>query len=94
MVDRIMRVNAYTTFDLLEGRVKGHGFDEDAYAVLNVSTDTREDPDAVEVQIEMDNTEVDAVEPHADTVSLSPAQAREMAAELEKYASKVDASEE
>ncbi|WP_018256644.1 DUF6360 family protein [Halomicrobium katesii] len=94
MVDRIMRVNAYTTFDLLEGRVEGHGFEDDAYAVLNVSTDTREDPDAVEVQLEMDNTEVDAVEPHADTVSLSPAQAREMAAELEKYASKVDASEE
>ena len=94
MVDRIMRVNAYTTFDLLEGRVEGHGFEEDAYAVLNVSTDTREDPDAVEVQLEMDNTEVDAVEPHADTVSLSPAEAREMAAELEKYASKVDDSEE
>jgi len=94
MVDRIMRVNAYTTFDLLEGRVEGHGFEEDAYAVLNVSTDTREDPDAVEVQLEMDNTEVDAVEPHADTVSLSPAEAREMAAELEKYASKVEASEE
>ncbi|MBO4247427.1 hypothetical protein IL252_06280 [Halomicrobium sp. IBSBa] len=93
MVDRIMRVNAYTTFDLLEGHVEGHGFEEDAYAVLNVSTDTREDPDAVEVQLEMDNTEVNAVEPHADTVSLSPAEAREMAAELEKYASKVEASE-
>ncbi|NLV08710.1 hypothetical protein GOC74_02000 [Halomicrobium mukohataei] len=94
MVDRIMRVNAYTTFDLLEGHVEGHGFEEDAYAVLNVSTDTREDPDAVEVQLEMDNTEVDAVEPHADTVSLSAAEAREMAAELEQYASKVEASEE
>ena len=94
MVDRIMRVNAYTTFDLLEGRVEGHGFEESAYTVLNVSTDTREDPDAVEVQLEMDNTEVDAVEPHADTVTLTPAEAREMAAELEKYADKVDASEE
>jgi hypothetical protein len=94
MVDRIMTVNAYTTFDLLEGRVEGHGFTEEAYTVLNVSTDTREDPDAVEVQLEMDNTEVDAVEPHADTVTLSPAEAREMAAELEKYASKVEASEE
>ena len=94
MVDRIMTVNAYTTFDLLEGRVEGHGFTEEAYTVLNVSTDTREDPDAVEVQLEMDNTEIDAVEPHADTVTLSPAEAREMAAELEKYASKVEASEE
>lgn len=94
MVDRIMTVNAYTTFDLLEGRVEGHGFTEDAYTVLNVSTDTREDPDAVEIQLEMDNTEIDAVEPHADTVTLSPAEAREMAAELEKYAAKVEASSE
>jgi hypothetical protein len=94
MVDRIMTVNAYTTFDLLEGRVEGHGFTEEAFTVLNVSTDTREDPDAVEVQLEMDNTEVDAVEPHADTVTLSPSEAREMAAELEKYASKVEAGEE
>jgi hypothetical protein len=94
MVDRIMTVNAYTTFDLLEGRVEGHGFTEDAYTVLNVSTDTREDPDAVEVQLEMDNTEIDAVEPHADTVTLSPAEAREMAAELERYADKVEAGGE
>jgi len=94
MVDRIMTVNAYTTFDLLEGRVEGHGFTEDAYTVLNVSTDTRENPDAVEIQLEMDNTEIDAVEPHADTVTLSPAEAREMAAELEKYAGKVEASSE
>jgi hypothetical protein len=94
MVDRIMTVNAYTTFDLLEGTVEGHGFEESAYTVLNVSTDTRENPDAVEVQLEMDNTEIDAVEPHADTVTLTPEQAREMAAELEKYAGKVEASEE
>lgn len=94
MVDRIMTVNAYTTFDLLDGRVEGHGFEEAAYTVLNVSTDTREDPDAVEVQLEMDNTEIDEVEPHADTVTLSPAEAREMAAELEKYASKVESAQE
>jgi len=94
MVDRIMTVNAYTTFDLLDGRVEGHGFEERAYTVLNVSTDTRENPDAVEIQLEIDNTEIDAVEPHADTVTLSPAEAREMAAELEKYADTVDAADE
>ena len=43
MVDRIMRVNAYTTFDLLDGHVEGHGFEEDAMAVLNVSA-PRKDP--------------------------------------------------
>ena len=94
MVDRIMTVNAYTTFDLLDGEVEGHGFTEEAYAVLNVSTDTREDPDAVEVQVELDNTQVESVQAHADTVTLTPEQAREMASELEKYASKVDAAED
>ncbi|MFC6974764.1 DUF6360 family protein [Halomicroarcula sp. GCM10025709] len=89
MVDRILKVNAYTTFDLLDGTVEGHGFDEDALAVLNV-TAPRKDPDHVELQLEMDNTDLDAVEPHADKVTLSAAQARELAGELERYAGKVE----
>jgi hypothetical protein len=89
MVDRILKVNAYTTFDLLDGTVEGHGFDEEALAVLNV-TAPRKNPDHVELQLEMDNTDLDSVEPHADTVTLSAAQARELAGELEKYAGKVE----
>jgi len=89
MVDRIMKVNAYTTFDLLDGEVEGHGFDEEALAVLNV-TSPRKNPDHVELQLEMDNTQLETVKPHADTVTLSAAQAREMAAELEKHAGKVE----
>jgi hypothetical protein len=92
MVDRIMKVNAYTTFDLLDGEVEGHGFDEEALAVLNV-TSPRKDPDHVELQLEMDNTQLETVKPHADTVTLSAAQAREMAAELEKHAEKVEAAQ-
>ena len=92
MVDRIMKVNAYTTFDLLDGLVEGHGFEEEALAVLNV-TAPRTNPDHVELQLELDNTDIEHVEPHADTVTLSAAQARELAGELEKYAAKVEAAQ-
>jgi hypothetical protein len=92
MVDRIMRVNAYTTFDLLDGEIEGHGFDEEALAVLNV-TSPKKNPDHVSVQLEMDNTQLESVKPHADTVTLSADQAREMAAELEKHAEKVEAAQ-
>ena len=93
MADRILRVNAYTTFDLLDGVVEGHGFEEEALTVLNVTTDSREDPDHVELQVELDNTELDDVPAHADRVTLSPDQARELATELESYASRVDGEE-
>jgi hypothetical protein len=94
MVDRILKVNAYTTFDLLDGVVEGHGFDEQALAVLNVTTDSRDDPDYVELQVEMDNTDLDEVTAHADRVELSADQARELAGELEKYAGRVEAADE
>jgi hypothetical protein len=92
MVDRLMKVTAYTTFDLLDGEIEGHGFDEEALAVLNV-TSPKKNPDHVSVQLEMDNTQLDNVKPHADTVTLSADQAREMAAELEKHADKVEAAQ-
>jgi len=93
MADRILRVNAYTTFDLLDGAVEGHGFEEEALAVLNV-TAPREDPDHVTLQVEMDNTQLSEVRPHADHVTLSAAQARELAGELETYAGRVEATQE
>ena len=92
MVDRILKVNAFTTFDLLDGRVEGHGFEEEALTVLNV-TAPRNDPDHVKLQLEMDNTDLDAVTPHADHVELTAAQARDLAAELEEYAAKVEAAD-
>jgi hypothetical protein len=92
MADRIMRVNAYTTLDLIDGEAEGHGFTEEAYAVLNV-TSPRKDPDHVSLQLELDNTELEELRPHADTVRLSAAEARELAEDLEKHAAKVDAAE-
>jgi hypothetical protein len=91
MADRIMKVNAYTTLDLLDGEVEGHGFTEEAYAVVNV-TSPRRDPDHVSLQLELDNTELEEVRPHADTVRLSPGEARELAADLEKHAAKVESA--
>ncbi|MFB6184686.1 MAG: DUF6360 family protein [Haloarculaceae archaeon] len=91
MVDRILRVNAYTTFDMLDGEIEGHDFEDDAYAVVNV-TSPRENPDHVEVQLEMDNVDLSDVPAHADKVTLSAAEARDLAAELRRHAEKVASS--
>ncbi|MCY4729667.1 hypothetical protein KY092_03720 [Natronomonas gomsonensis] len=92
MADRIMKVNAYTTLDLLDGEVEGHGFEEEAYAVVNV-TSPRENPDHVSLQVELDNTQLEHLEAHAETVRLSAEEARTLAADLEKHAEKVETSE-
>lgn len=94
MADRILKANAYITFDLLDGVVEGHGFTEEAFAILNVTTDHRDGSEAVELQVEMDNTELDEVRPHADKLTLTADQAREMAGELEKYAGRVESAGE
>lgn len=89
MADRIMRVNAFTTLDLIEAEAEGHGFTEEAYATLNV-TSPRNDPDHVTLQLELDNTELETLAPHADSVTLSAEEARTLAAELEEHAGKVE----
>lgn len=91
MADRIMKVNAFTTLDLIEGEAEGHDFEEEAYAVLNV-TSPRENPDHVSLQLELDNTELEHLQPHADRVRLSAEEARTLATALEKHAQKVEAN--
>jgi hypothetical protein len=93
MADRIMRVNAYTTLDLVDAEAEGHGFDESAYATVNV-TSPRHDPDHVEFALELDNTELETLPAHADRLQLDPEQARELAAALEKEADAVEAATE
>ena len=90
MSDRILSVNAYTTLDLLDGEAEAHEFTESAYAVVN-ATAPRKQPDHVKLEVELDNAELEQLPAHADRVRLTPDQARELAADLEKYASKVDA---
>jgi hypothetical protein len=76
---------------MLDGTAEGHDFSEEALAVLNV-TAPREDPDHVTLALELDNTALDHLPAHADSVTLSAAEARELAAELEKYAGRVEAA--
>jgi hypothetical protein len=92
MPDRLLEINAYTTFDTLDGSAQGHDFDEEAFAVLNV-TAPRDDPDRVTLELELDNTKLERLPAHADRVRLSATQARELAAELEEYAARVEAAE-
>ncbi|NUE01295.1 hypothetical protein HUB97_02145 [Halorubraceae archaeon YAN] len=93
MPDRLLRVNAYTTFDLLDGEAVGHDFSESALAVLNV-TAPRKNPDHVKLEFELDNTQLEQLPAHADRVRLSAAEARTLAVELEKYATRVDEATE
>lgn len=87
MADRIIKVNAFTTFDLLDGEAEGHGWTEEALAVLNL---TSGDGDVV-LELELDNTETTEIPAHAERVRLSPAEARKLASELKSYADKVEA---
>ncbi|UPW01610.1 DUF6360 family protein [Halorussus gelatinilyticus] len=89
MADRVLKVNAYTTLDLVDATAEGHDFEESAYATLN-ATAARNDPDSVDLQLELDNTDLDALPAHADRVALSPEQARTLAADLEKHAERVE----
>ncbi len=91
MSNRLLKINAYTTFDLLDGEAIGHEFEESAYAVLNV-TAPRENPDHVKLELELDNTELQTLPAHADRVRLSAGEARTLASELEKYAKRVEES--
>ena len=89
MSDRLLAVNAYTTLDLLDGEAEGHDFTDSAYAVVN-ATAPRKQPDHVKLELELDNAELDHLPAHADRVRLTPEQARELAADLEKYATRVE----
>ncbi|RRJ32511.1 DUF6360 family protein [Halocatena pleomorpha] len=93
MADRIMTVNAYTTLDLLVGHAEGHGFEEDAMATLNVRT-PRTEPDHVTLELELDNTELDHLPAHADSVTLTAGQARTLAQELTECAKQIESESE
>mgnify|MGYP006873406440 CR=1 FL=1 len=93
MPDRLVRVNAYTTFDLLDGFARGHEFSEESVAVLNI-TAPREEPEDVTLELELDNAGLDHLPAHAEGVTLSADQARDLAGELERYAARVEAAQE
>jgi hypothetical protein len=90
-MDRILRVNAFTTFDLIDAEAQGHDFTESGPAVVNVTAD-RKDPDEVRLEVELDNTALETLPAHADRVHLSAEQARTLASELVSYAERVEAA--
>ncbi|PSP98672.1 hypothetical protein BRC89_07380 [Halobacteriales archaeon QS_4_70_19] len=92
MVDRLMTVNAYTTLDLVDAVAEGHGFEEEAFATLNV-TSPRKNPDHVSLQLELDNTQLTELPAHAETLTLTPEQARTIADDLAKHAAEVEAAQ-
>jgi hypothetical protein len=90
MPNRLLRVNAYTTLDLVDAAARGHDFEDEAVAVLNV-TSPRENPDHVQFQLELDNSQLESIPAHADEVTLSPEEARTIADALDSHADKVEA---
>lgn len=89
MADRLMRVTAYTTLDLADAVVRGHDFEAERDAVVDATTD-REDPDCVRLQVELDNMTEDHLPAHLEEVRLTAEQARELAADLEKHADRLE----
>ncbi len=86
-----MRVNAYTTLDLVDARIRTAEDEVAGLGVANATSD-RENPEHVQLQFEADG-QPEGVAGHVDELELSPAQARELAAALETHADKVDAAQ-
>lgn len=90
---RLLDVTTYTTFDFVEGYAAGPDWRDESAAVVDVNR-SEASPGAVRLQIEFDGGDLEHVEPHADTLRLSPDQARGLAAELERYAANAEAGED
>jgi hypothetical protein len=91
MVGRLMRVNAYTTLDLVDGRIRTADDEASVLGVAN-ATSPRENPDCVQLQFEADD-QPEGVAAHVDELELDPEQARELAAALESHADTVEAAQ-
>lgn len=83
-----MDVTAHTTLDAVRGTAHGLDWADEAAAVVDV--DTSDDPRAVALEIELDPIDLEHPGAHADTVWLSPTEARTLAAELTDAADAVD----
>lgn len=97
MAERILTVTAFTTLDLVDARVEGHGWESETYAVCNVTTDDGDGDggdERVVLQVELDNTDLAHLDAHADELRLTPAEARELAATLEERAADIDDGDE
>ncbi|WP_251342030.1 DUF6360 family protein [Haloplanus halophilus] len=90
---RLLDVNAYTTFDFVSGRAVGPDWSDESAAVVDVDR-PEEAPGTVRLRLEFDGADLDHVAPHADHLTLSPEQARGLAAALERHAASAEAGDE
>jgi hypothetical protein len=90
---RLLDVTAYTTFDFVEGHAVGPDWRDESAAVVDVDR-PKASPGTVRLRMEFDGSDLEHVDPHADCLTLSPEQARGLAAELERYAANADAGED
>lgn len=102
MVGHILDVTARTTLPHAEARARGLGWTDEGVAVVDVRGGTTDDGRAsgaddgldstglVQLAVEVDPTDLVHVDPHADSVLLTPAQARALAAALESAAADVE----
>ena len=88
MSHRVLDVTAYTTFDYLQGGASGIDWAEDGVVVLDVNPD--EQNGIVRLSTELDPTDVDRLDQHADHVELFPDQARTLASTLREAADRVE----
>jgi hypothetical protein len=88
MSHRVLDVTAYTTFDYLEGSASGIDWEEEGVVVLDVESD--EEAGVVILSTELDPTDVDRLDQHADHVQLFPEQARTLASTLREAADRAE----
>lgn len=81
---RHLDVTANTTFDHLDVRVEGGDWSKEVVAVLDVTSPR--DESNVTLGLELDPSDLECLPHHADYVSVTPEQARTLAAELEAAA--------
>ncbi|ELZ18763.1 hypothetical protein C477_09629 [Haloterrigena salina JCM 13891] len=93
MTDRLMKVNAYTTLDLVDAVARGQEFETEAFAVANATSD-KETPDCVRLQFELDNMTEEHLPAHMEELELTADQARTLAADLEKHADRINDADE
>lgn len=89
MSNRLLSVTAQTTLDYVDALATGYEFEFDSVGVVNATTD-REDPTAVRLQIELDNRSEEHFPKHMVELQLDSDQARELAAELEEHAGRIE----
>jgi hypothetical protein len=85
MPGRVLDVTAHTTLDFVEASAHGPDWENEGTGVLDVRT-PKGDPDRVVVELELDPTAAEDVEPHADSVRLTAEQARDLADALSEAA--------